>query len=97
MPDICLLKVKGKWHILSYNKLNVWIVKVLCVNKDKACISTELANLIYDKVEKNQELRIENTQETLSKPDKEEQQIELDKESGEALWHTVNMRCKGNS
>ena len=50
------------------------------VNSPKACISTELTSLIYSKVEKNQEPRIENIKQELCKPEKKEQQIELGEE-----------------
>ena len=50
------------------------------VNSDMACISTELANLIYDKSEKNKVLRMETIQQELVKSEKVEQQIELNKE-----------------
>ena len=43
------------------------------VKGNNACISTELANLIHDKVEKNQVLRIDAIE-------KEEKQIELDED-----------------
>ena len=45
----------------------------LCIVIRHACISPELANLIYDKVEKNQVLRIKTIKQELCKPDKEEQ------------------------
>ena len=37
-------------------------------NSDKACISTELADLIYEKVETNWVFRIETIQQELCKP-----------------------------
>ena len=49
------------------------------VRSDKACISTELAGLIYDKVERNQLLSIETIQQELRKPKKGEE-MELDEE-----------------
>ena len=42
------------------------------LNSNKACISTELVNLIYKKLEKNQELKIETTEQELCKPEKKE-------------------------
>ena len=42
------------------------------VNSDKACISTELADLIYDKIEKDQALRIEIIQQDICKPEEKQ-------------------------
>ena len=50
------------------------------VNSNKPCVSTKLANLIYDKAKKNQVLRIETIKQELHKPQKKEQQIELHEE-----------------
>ena len=50
------------------------------VNSTKAFIPTELANLIYVKLEKNQVLRIKTIIQELSKPEKREWQIKLDEE-----------------
>ena len=54
----------------SKGKLTFYIV-----NSDKACISTELADLIYDNIERNQVLRIETIKQELCKPEKEEQMM----------------------
>ena len=43
------------------------------VNSNKACISTELANLIYDEVEKYQVHRTRTMKQELCKPGKREQ------------------------
>ena len=40
------------------------------VNSNEACISTDVANLIYSKVEKNQVLRIETIKQQLCKLEK---------------------------
>ena len=48
------------------------------VNNGKACISSELTDLIYDKVEKKQVFRIENVIK-LSTPEKK-RKLELDEE-----------------
>ena len=45
---------------------------------NKACVSPELAKLIYDKVENNEVLRTESIKPELCKPERREQQIEQD-------------------
>ena len=61
------------------------------VNSNNACISTELANLIYDKVENNDVLTIETVKQELGKPEKKEQQIELDDEEEKNSYETLLM------
>ena len=51
-------------------------------------ISAELADLIYDKVGKNQVLRIDNIKQELCKPEKEEQ-IELCEEQEKNPYETL--------
>ena len=58
------------------------------VDSDKACISTKLANLIYDLVEKNQVFRIKTVQQEFCKPEKKEQ-IELDEEQEKNCYETL--------
>ena len=50
------------------------------VDSNKTCIPSELNNLILDNVEKNWVLRIQTIRQELCKPEKKEQQIELDEE-----------------
>ena len=59
------------------------------VNSNKACIWTELANLLYNKVENNDVLRIETIEQKLWKPEKREQQLELDKKQEKNLYETL--------
>ena len=62
------------------------------INSDKLCISTDLANLIYDRVEKNQLLRIKTLKQELCKPEKNEQQIELEEKQGKNPYETMLMQ-----
>ena len=64
------LEYDGEVTYVGIQQTQAWIVKVsqahYIVNRDKACISSKLADLIYNKVEKNQVLRIENKQQGLN-------------------------------
>ena len=55
------------------------------VNSNKACVTTELAKLIYNKVEKNWVLRTETIKQELKKPEKKEQEVELDEKQEKNL------------
>ena len=59
------------------------------VDSNKACISADLANLIYDKEEKNQVLGIETKKQELCILEKREQKIKLDKEQDKSPYETL--------
>ena len=58
------------------------------VNNDKACISTELVDFIYNKVEKNQVLWLQTIQQELCKPQKQEY-MELDEKQKKNPYETL--------
>ena len=59
------------------------------VMRNKTCISTRIINLIYVKLEKSQLLSIETIKQELCKPEKKEQQIELDEEQEKNPYETL--------
>ena len=76
--------IPGRWKQGGYSRLQqiqsmVKVRQLLIVNIDKACISSKLANWIYDKAEKNHVLRIETIQQEFSTSEVKEQ-IEIDEE-----------------
>ena len=68
-------KLQQKHYINNSHKSSFCIV-----NSNKACLSNQLAYLIYDKVEKYKVLSIETIKQELCKPEENEQEIELDEE-----------------
>ena len=56
--------------INNKGKSSFCIVNSNSVNSNKTCITTELANLIYNKVENNEILRIKTIKQELNKPEK---------------------------
>ena len=59
------------------------------VNSNKVCVSTQLVNLIYDKVERNQVLRIETIKQELCKLEKKESQIKIDDKQWKNSYETL--------
>ena len=59
------------------------------VNNDMACVSTEIAYIIYDKVENNQVLSLENIKQGIQSPEKKKQCIEIDKEQVKNPYETL--------
>ena len=58
--------IKDRFCLIIYNKKLLY----------KVCISAELANLIYDKVEKNQALGIKTIKHKLCRPEVKDLQVE---------------------